>query len=78
MAILLAAYYRLLIDPNPQVHMPAAGAWSRYETVLALNLIPRHDEPSAMAYGDAASLALARASRRTTSSTTSFWRRANS
>lgn len=56
---LLAGYYRRLIDRDPQVHMPAAGAWSRYETVCS-NLIPRHDEPSAMVCGDAASLALAR------------------
>ena len=28
---LLAAYHRLLTDPDPAVHMPAARAWSRYE-----------------------------------------------
>ncbi len=28
---LLATYYRLLTDPDPAVHMPAAHAWSRYE-----------------------------------------------
>ena len=28
---LLKNYYRRLIDPNPDVHMPAAVAWSRYE-----------------------------------------------
>lgn len=30
-ADLLAAYYRRLTDPNPEVHMPAARAWSIYE-----------------------------------------------
>lgn len=28
---LLAAYYGLLTDPDPTIHMPAAHAWSRYE-----------------------------------------------
>jgi proline iminopeptidase len=28
---LLAAYHKRLIDPNPDIHMPAAQAWSRYE-----------------------------------------------
>jgi proline iminopeptidase len=28
---LLAGYYRRLVDPDPQVHMPAAIAWSTYE-----------------------------------------------
>ena len=28
---LLAAYYRRLVDPDPEVHMPAARAWSMYE-----------------------------------------------
>jgi proline iminopeptidase len=28
---LLAAYHRLLLDPDPAVHMPAARAWSIYE-----------------------------------------------
>jgi proline iminopeptidase len=28
---LLHAYYRLLVDPDPAVHMPAAKAWSVYE-----------------------------------------------
>ena len=28
---LLANYYRRLIDPDPNIHMPAARAWSRYE-----------------------------------------------
>lgn len=28
---LLSAYYRRLVDPDPQVHLPAARAWSAYE-----------------------------------------------
>lgn len=56
---LLTSYYRRLIDPSPDIHMPAAAAWSRYETVCS-NLIPRHDESAASACGDAAALALAR------------------
>ncbi|MFC7333701.1 prolyl aminopeptidase [Rhodocista pekingensis] len=28
---LLEAYWRRLTDPNPQIHMPAARAWSMYE-----------------------------------------------
>ena len=28
---LLAAYYRRLVDPDPDVHLPAARAWSTYE-----------------------------------------------
>ncbi|MEL0113796.1 MAG: prolyl aminopeptidase, partial [Rickettsiales bacterium] len=28
---LLHNYHRRLIDPNPEVHLPAARAWSRYE-----------------------------------------------
>ena len=28
---LLGAYHRRLVDPDPQVHMPAARAWSTYE-----------------------------------------------
>ena len=55
---LLGAYYRRLTDPDPAVHMPAAMAWSRYETVCS-NLIPRPEEPSQFGTDDAA-LALAR------------------
>jgi len=29
---LLAGYHRRLIDPNPDVHGPAAGYWNRFET----------------------------------------------
>jgi len=32
----LAAYLRRLNDPDPDVHAPAAGIWSRYERVLSL------------------------------------------
>jgi len=28
---LLAAYYRRLTDPDPEVHMPAARSWAAYE-----------------------------------------------
>ena len=56
---LLANYYRRLIDPDPSIHMPAAVAWSRYETVCS-NLIPRPEEPVAGFGGDSAALALAR------------------
>jgi proline iminopeptidase len=37
---LLGSYYRRLIDPEPDVHLPAAAAWSRYESACS-NLIPR-------------------------------------
>lgn len=56
---LLHGFYRRLIDNDPAVHMPAAAAWSRYETVCS-NLIPRPDEPTLLAGGDSAALALAR------------------
>jgi proline iminopeptidase len=55
---LLAGYYRRLIDDDPDVHMPAALAWSRYETVCS-NLIPRTEEPQNGLH-DRAALALAR------------------
>jgi len=56
---LLKNYYRRLIHRDPDVHMPAAIAWSRYETVCS-NLIPRPDEPLFNGAGDASALALAR------------------
>lgn len=37
---LLESYYRRLIDPSPALHLPAAAAWSRYESACS-NLIPR-------------------------------------
>jgi proline iminopeptidase len=55
---LLKGYHHRLVDPDPSVHMPAAIAWSRYETVCS-NLIPRPEEPLATAIDNAA-LALAR------------------
>ena len=30
-ADLLGNYHRRLIDPNPEIHLPAARVWSRYE-----------------------------------------------
>jgi proline iminopeptidase len=39
-AALLDSYYQRLCDPDPKVHFPAAGAWSRYESACS-NLIPR-------------------------------------
>ena len=56
---LLKGYYRRLIDADPAVHMPAAAAWSRYETVCS-NLIPRPEEPQTTFCNDSAALALAR------------------
>src|SRR3546814_10382647 len=32
---LLRAYHRRLTDPDPAVHMPAARAWSRYESACS-------------------------------------------
>jgi proline iminopeptidase len=56
---LLNNYYRRLVSRDPEIYMPAAIAWSRYETVCS-NLIPRPDEPLLNAAGDASALALAR------------------
>ena len=56
---LLGNYHRRLTHPDPAIHMPAAAAWSRYETVCS-NLIPRLEESSASFGGDSAALALAR------------------
>jgi len=55
---LLGHYYRRLTSPNPAVHMPAAHAWSRYESSCStllpdLDLIAHFDE-------DAVALAIAR------------------
>lgn len=55
---LLFSYHRRLTDPDPAVHMPAAIAWSRYETFCS-NLIPRPEEPLATSV-DVSALALAR------------------
>lgn len=32
---LLTAYHQRLLDPNPEIHMPAALAWSKYEGACA-------------------------------------------
>jgi proline iminopeptidase len=38
----IAAYHRLLNDPDPAVHVPAAVAWSTWES-SAITLLPRPD-----------------------------------
>jgi len=55
---LLAAYYKRLTDPDPNVHMPAAHAWSIYEGSCS-TLLPN---PETVAYfaGDVVALGLAR------------------
>jgi proline iminopeptidase len=55
---LLAHYYRRLTHPDPLVHMPAAHAWSRYESSCS-TLLP---DPDLVAHfdEDAAALAIAR------------------
>ena len=55
---LLAAYYRRLIHPDPSVHLPAAKAWSRYESACSC----MRAQPTAVASlaGDRSSLSLAR------------------
>jgi proline iminopeptidase len=40
---LVAAYARMLADPDPAVHVPAARAWTRWEGTTA-TLLPRPDE----------------------------------
>jgi len=54
-ADLLQAYYRRLSDPDPQVHMPAARAWSRYEgacsTLLPSSATIAHFEDDRVAVG---------------------------
>ncbi|MEO8848780.1 MAG: alpha/beta fold hydrolase, partial [Casimicrobiaceae bacterium] len=54
---LLAAYYRRLTSPDPDVHLPAAGAWDRYEIACSA-LLPAADV--ALADADNTSLAIAR------------------
>jgi proline iminopeptidase, Neisseria-type subfamily len=53
---LLGAYHRLLTDPDPAVHLPAARAWCAYEEACA-RLIPRGEGLSGES---AACLAMAR------------------
>lgn len=55
---LLAAYHRRLTDPDPRVHLPAARAWSRYESACSA-LRPGPADTAAVA-GDRAALSLAR------------------
>ena len=52
---LLSGYYRRLTDPDPALHMPAAHAWSRYES-LCSTLLP---DPELVAHFDEAPVALA-------------------
>jgi proline iminopeptidase len=51
---LLAHYYRRLTSPEPSVHMPAAHAWSRYETSCS-TLLP---DPDLVAHFDEDAVAL--------------------
>ena len=55
---LLSAYYHRLRHPNPDVHMPAARAWSRYEGSCS-TLIPSQDQLAGPAL-DQSALSLAR------------------
>ena len=52
---LLGGYYRRLIDTAPAVHMPAAHAWSRYESSCS-TLLP---DPELVAHFDEDTVALA-------------------
>lgn len=52
---LLAAYYRRLTHADPAVHLPAAHAWSRYESSCS-TLLP---DPELVAHFDADAVALA-------------------
>lgn len=53
---LLSAYYRRLTHPDPAVHLPAAQAWSQFET-RASTLLPAPDLPQEP---NAATLAISR------------------
>ena len=55
---LLGSYYRRLTDSDPEVHMPAARAWARYEGSCS-TLLPNADVVTALAEPNAA-LGLAR------------------
>ena len=54
-ADLLAGYYRRLTNPDPAVHLPAAHAWSRYESSCS-TLLP---DPDLVAHFDEDGVALA-------------------
>lgn len=43
---ILGSYYRRLVDENPEVHLPAAVSWSRYEAECSM-LIPQPDNVDA-------------------------------
>jgi len=55
---ILSAYYRILMHPDPAIHMPAARSWSRYEGRCS-TLLPN---PETVAYfaSDIVALGLAR------------------
>jgi len=55
---LLGGYYRRLVDPDPEVHMPAARAWSVYEGSCS-TLLPSSETVAYFA-GDVVALGLAR------------------
>lgn len=55
---LLQAYYRLLTDPDPSIHMPAARAWAAYEARCS-TLLPNEQLVESFA-SDAVALSLAR------------------
>lgn len=55
---LLTHYHRRLIDPDPDVHLPAAAAWSRYESACS-TLLP-NAEATAPIGDPAKALGLAR------------------
>ena len=52
----LESYYRRLIDPDPDIHIPAARSWSRYENACSTLMPVRDPTP----FDDQASLSLAR------------------
>ena len=52
---ILAAYYRRLTHPDPALHLPAAHAWSRYESSCS-TLLP---DPELVAHFDEDAVALA-------------------
>lgn len=68
-ADLVESYFRRLTDPDPKIHMPAATAWSRFETMCS-TLLPsnlaqlpplRHDSPTTNTAGNSlGGLAIAR------------------
>ncbi|HET7923668.1 MAG TPA: prolyl aminopeptidase [Rhodanobacteraceae bacterium] len=54
---ILASYHLRLTSPDPAVHLPAAGAWDRYE-IACSSLMPQSDAPAPPS--EHASLAIAR------------------